>query len=96
MVVVAGALWAMRRSLFEPLPPGAVGDDALQPSRLILRGYRIYLEEGARSYDYPTSLDTEFGRKVRTLAGLIQVVRWLPALLSPGAPSRSRSRLDSL
>lgn len=86
MVVVAGALWAMRRCLFEPLPPGAVGDDALQPSRLILRGYRVVLEEAARSYDYPTSLDTEFGRKVRTLAGLIQVVRWLPALLTPANP----------
>lgn len=86
MPVVAGALYAMRRSLFEPLPAGAVGDDALQPSRLILRGWRVVLEEGARSYDYPTSLDTEFGRKVRTLAGLIQVVRWLPGLLTPANP----------
>jgi cellulose synthase/poly-beta-1,6-N-acetylglucosamine synthase-like glycosyltransferase len=86
MVVVAGALWAMRRSLFEPLPAGVVGDDALQPSRLILRGCRVVLEETARSYDYPTALDAEFNRKVRTLAGLIQVVRLLPALLTPANP----------
>ncbi len=86
MPVVAGALYAMRRSLFEPLPAGAVGDDALQPSRLILSGWRVVLEEGARSFDYPTSLDTEFSRKVRTLAGLIQVLRWLPALLSRANP----------
>ena len=36
----------------------------------------------AIAYDYPTRLDMEFQRKVRTLAGLFQVVRSYPRLLN--------------
>jgi cellulose synthase/poly-beta-1,6-N-acetylglucosamine synthase-like glycosyltransferase len=86
MLVVAGALYAMRRALAQPLPADTLIDDAFQPSRLILRGFRVVLEESARSYDSPTSLDTEFRRKLRTLAGLIQLVRRMPALVTPSNP----------
>jgi hypothetical protein len=47
------------------------------------RGYRLIVEENARAFDYPTDIGTEFGRKVRTLAGNFQILRHYPWLLTP-------------
>lgn len=78
-----GCIYAMRRQLARPLPPGTINDDMYLPLNAFLRGYRIVLDESARAYDIPASLRTEFRRKVRTLAGVYQIVRLLPALLGP-------------
>jgi hypothetical protein len=42
------------------------------------------MDSRARAYDIPTSLDIEFRRKIRTLAGNYQILRAYPALLGPG------------
>lgn len=78
-----GCIYAMRRQLARPLPPGTINDDMYLPLNAFLRGYRVVLDESARAYDIPASLRTEFRRKVRTLAGVYQIVRLLPALLGP-------------
>jgi hypothetical protein len=39
-------------------------------------------------YDFPTALNSEFRRKVRTLAGLIQLTWLLPGLFSSRNPMR--------
>jgi cellulose synthase/poly-beta-1,6-N-acetylglucosamine synthase-like glycosyltransferase len=83
LLVVTGCVYAMRRSLAGPLPPGTLIDDAVLPTRALLQGHRIVFEETARAYDYPTALDAEFRRKVRTLAGLFQLARLCPRLLNP-------------
>jgi hypothetical protein len=41
------------------------------------------VEPSAKAYDDPTSLATEFRRKVRTLAGNYQIMQLYPALLGP-------------
>ena len=74
LLVVTGCLYAMRRELAEPLPAGALGDDIFMPQSILRKGYRVVFEEGARAYDYPTAADVEFGRKIRTLAGLYQYI----------------------
>jgi hypothetical protein len=51
-----------------------------------LDGYRIVFVEEARAYDTPTALDTEFRRKVRTQAGIYQLVSALPRVLTPANP----------
>lgn len=78
-----GCIYAMRRQLARSLPPGTINDDMYLPLNAFLRGYRIVLEDSARAYDVPASLRTEFRRKVRTLAGVYQIMRLLPALLGP-------------
>lgn len=85
LVVVTGCIFALRRSLAVPLPPGILVDDAFLPACVSLAGYRIVFEDRALAYDEPTPLETEFGRKVRTLAGLFQLVRALPRMLLPFA-----------
>jgi poly-beta-1,6-N-acetyl-D-glucosamine synthase len=83
-VGVTGAVYAVRRALFEPLPADAILDDVLLPMRIVRRGYRVVFEPAARAYDSAAaSSREEFTRKVRTIAGNFQLFareRWL---LSP-------------
>lgn len=76
-----GCIYAMRAELAAPLPRGAILDDLQLPLRAFFRGYRIVWEAGARAYDHPTSIGSEFRRKVRTLAGVYQTIAAYPALL---------------
>jgi biofilm PGA synthesis N-glycosyltransferase PgaC len=79
-----GCIYAMRRSLATPLPPGTLNDDMSLPLGAFFQGYRVVFEESALAFDYPTQLASEFRRKVRTLAGVYQVTKQYPALLGPG------------
>ena len=72
LLVVTGCIFAMRRELTVSLPADTLGDDIYLPQAAFLRGYRVVFEPGARAYDYPTSMDVEFRRKVRTLAAMYQ------------------------
>jgi biofilm PGA synthesis N-glycosyltransferase PgaC len=78
-----GCIYAMRRSLAKPLPPGCLLDDVFLPLQAYFAGYRVLLEPEAKAFDYPTTLDSEFRRKVRTLAGNYQLIGYLPNLLGP-------------
>ena len=77
-----GALYAIRRELAVPIPEDTLVDDMYLPLAAFFRGYRLILEETARAIDYPARVKTEFGRKVRTLAGNFQLLRRYPALLN--------------
>src|SRR5205085_1070151 len=79
-----GCIYAMRRNLAVPLPSGVLLDDVFLPFAAFFKGFRLILEPAAKAYDSPTSLDTEFRRKVRTQAGVYQLLRYYPQLLGPG------------
>lgn len=78
-----GAIYAMRRHLARPLPAGVLLDDVYLPMLVFFAGKRVIFEQRALAYDYPTSLDTEFSRKVRTQAGVYQIIGYFPQLLGP-------------
>jgi cellulose synthase/poly-beta-1,6-N-acetylglucosamine synthase-like glycosyltransferase len=78
-----GSIYAMRRALARPLPPDTLLDDLYLPFCAYFQGYRLTWEPGAKAFDYPASLQTEFGRKVRTLAGVYQIIGMFPQLLIP-------------
>jgi cellulose synthase/poly-beta-1,6-N-acetylglucosamine synthase-like glycosyltransferase len=81
---VSGSIYAMRRSLWTPLPPGLILDDLWVPMKLVLGGHRIGFEPNAVAVDRRrTTADQEFSRKVRTLTGNLQLVAWMPAVLLP-------------
>lgn len=83
VVGATGCIYAMRAALAGPLRADAILDDVNLPLRAFFQGYRVILDETARAYDYPTSLGSEFRRKVRTLAGVYQTIGEYPALLGP-------------
>ena len=76
-----GPFYAMRRELAVSIPGDILLDDMYLPLAAFFRGYRLIVEPRARAYDYPTTLRTEFRRKVRTLAGNFQILRAYPDLL---------------
>lgn len=78
-----GSICAMRRELASAMPPGTLLDDVYLPLCAFFRGYRSVWEPEAKAYDDPASLKTEFWRKVRTLAGVYQVLGMFPRLLIP-------------
>lgn len=78
-----GAIYAMRRELARALPEGILLDDVYQPLQAYFQGYRITWEPGAKAFDYPASLGVEFQRKVRTLAGVYEIIGLFPGLLLP-------------
>jgi poly-beta-1,6-N-acetyl-D-glucosamine synthase len=80
---VYGGFYAVRRELTRPLPEETILDDMLQPLSVIRQGYRSVIDVRARVYDvWPKSCHVEFSRKVRTLAGLFQLLQLAPWLLS--------------
>lgn len=79
---VTGCIYALRRSLAEPLPAGTLTDDAVFSLRAFFRGYRVIFDPAAVAYDYPTAEGGEFSRKLRTLAGLWQLHARMPTLFS--------------
>jgi cellulose synthase/poly-beta-1,6-N-acetylglucosamine synthase-like glycosyltransferase len=82
MMGATGPFYAIRRELFRPMPKDLLLDDMFVPLNAFFEGYRLIVEEDARAFDYPTGVETEFWRKVRTLAGNYQLLRYLPELLS--------------
>src|SRR5262245_32285023 len=79
-----GAIYALRLSLWRPLPPGTILDDVLAPMRAVLAGARIVFEPRATAFDWtPRDSTREAARKVRTLAGNIQIIELEPRLLVP-------------
>ena len=86
-VGVYGGFYAIRRELAVPQPAGMILDDMFQPLSIIRQGYRSVLDVHAYVYDtWPTRIEQEFRRKVRTLAGNFQLFRLAPWTLTPGNP----------
>jgi cellulose synthase/poly-beta-1,6-N-acetylglucosamine synthase-like glycosyltransferase len=83
MLGATGSIYAIRRELAPRIPADVLLDDVYVPFAVALRGFRIFFEDEAKAYDLPTALHAEFWRKVRTQAGVYQILFHFPALLSP-------------
>jgi poly-beta-1,6-N-acetyl-D-glucosamine synthase len=72
-VGATGAIYAIRRTLFRPIPPDTLLDDVLIPMGVVRQGYRVVFDSAAIAYDKVSgSRRQEFLRKVRTIAGNFQ------------------------
>lgn len=87
VVGATGALFAMRRELYSPLPAGTLLDDVLTPMNVVRAGKRVLFLDTAIARDRIFSeRGKEFSRKVRTLTGNYQLLQLAPWLLSPRNP----------
>jgi poly-beta-1,6-N-acetyl-D-glucosamine synthase len=74
-VGATGAIYAIRRALFAPIPTDTLLDDVLIPLRISAQGYRVVFEREARAFDRVAATPRqEFTRKVRTIAGNLQLL----------------------
>jgi poly-beta-1,6-N-acetyl-D-glucosamine synthase len=79
-----GALYAIRRDTFCPIPADLLLDDVAIPMQIIQQGFRCGFEPAAIVYDVPSpSAAAEETRKRRTIAGNIQLVARYPQWLLP-------------
>lgn len=80
----AGPLLALRKSLWTPLPRQTVLDDVLGPMRMVLAGKRfVYAADAVAVETYAMNRRHEYDRRVRTMAGNVQLLRLEPRLLWP-------------
>ncbi len=83
-VGVTGAIAAVRRELFRPIPAGTLLDDVYWPLQVAMLGYRVVHDCRACAFDrLPPNPRDELRRKVRTLAGNFQLAALLPGSLLP-------------
>jgi cellulose synthase/poly-beta-1,6-N-acetylglucosamine synthase-like glycosyltransferase len=81
-----GALFAIRRELFEPVPQFGVIDDFLIAMRVRTKGYRIvYDPEAIGEEELAPDVRHEFKRRVRIGAGNFYALRYTSELLRPSA-----------
>lgn len=81
---VTGAIYALRRECFVPLPVDTILDDVAIPFEVIRQGYGVKYEPRALAYEHATvDAQGEFARKRRTLAGNYQLIVRYTDLLNP-------------
>jgi cellulose synthase/poly-beta-1,6-N-acetylglucosamine synthase-like glycosyltransferase len=85
VISATGAIYAIRRSLFQPVP-GDVTDDFVISTGVIEQGYRLVFAPDAVAFEPVSSgSDVEFGRKVRIATRGFRSVLARRALLDPRA-----------
>lgn len=87
VIGATGALYAIRRRLYEEIPSTTILDDVAIPMNVVRRGKRVMFQPSAIARDSLfTDKGKEFARKVRTLTGNYQILWLAPWLLSPANP----------
>lgn len=79
-----GEMFALRKSLYEPIPPAVINDDAELTFSIIKKGFRILYEPAAQSHEL-ASIDIvdDFFVKVRMVAGGFQTMSRHTGFLLP-------------
>lgn len=80
-----GAIYALRRNLFSPLPPGTIVDDFVMPLTAKLRSgcCIVYDTDAVAREESAPDIRAEFRRRARIGAGAFQSLATLWPLLSP-------------
>jgi cellulose synthase/poly-beta-1,6-N-acetylglucosamine synthase-like glycosyltransferase len=84
VIGATGAIYGVRRSLFQDMPPNLILDDVYLPLRIAMLGHRVVMAPRAVAFDVPSQdQKAEYARKRRTMVGNIQLLAVIPGLLSP-------------
>ena len=85
-----GGLFAIRKSLYEPLPASTIVEDFVLSMRVLERGFRVIIEPAARATEPAcASAREEMKRKIRIGAGNWQALTLNKAVLNPKFGLRS-------
>lgn len=82
VISATGAIYAVRRELFQPAPPDAT-DDFMVSTGVIAQGKRLVFEQDAIALESPASNSGEYQRKVRILTRGLRAVYYRRELLLP-------------
>ena len=80
----AGELFAIRHTIFQPIPADSLIEDFVMTMNIVLRGHRvIYEPEAIASEDDLLSLQGDWERRAHISAGCFQTLFRMPELLNP-------------
>ena len=82
VISATGAIYAVRRELFQPAPPDAT-DDFMVSTGVIALGKRLVFEQDAIALESPASDSGEYRRKIRILTRGLRAVYYRRELLLP-------------
>ncbi len=81
---VNGALYALRKNLYMPIPSHIINDDFMIGMQVHLAGHRLVYEDAAFAIEESApSVQAEFQRRTRIGTGAFQSLRYLKGLLNP-------------
>jgi cellulose synthase/poly-beta-1,6-N-acetylglucosamine synthase-like glycosyltransferase len=84
MLGATGAMYAIRKNLYQQVPHHVVLDDMYIPFRVIEQGYRAIFEPEAKAYDNAAEdPKEEYRRKTRTLFGNFQIFQIFGHMFNP-------------
>ncbi len=79
-----GAIYAVKKELYEDIPNETILDDVLTPMNIVMQGYRCIFDPCAIAYDSVSKdIHSEMTRKIRTLAGNWQLLKIKPSIVLP-------------
>lgn len=79
-----GAIYAIRKELFQAVPDDTILDDVVIPMSCLTQGYSVKFDSEAVAVDpQPATMEFETKRKIRTLAGNWQMLFRHPSWLLP-------------
>jgi cellulose synthase/poly-beta-1,6-N-acetylglucosamine synthase-like glycosyltransferase len=79
-----GGIFALRREVYEPLPPNTIVEDFVLTMRILEKGWKVLFEPGAVGVEPPClSSQAEMVRKIRIGAGNFQALFLTHKLLLP-------------
>jgi cellulose synthase/poly-beta-1,6-N-acetylglucosamine synthase-like glycosyltransferase len=77
-LTASGAIYALRRACYTPLPPDTIVEDLLVPMNARRRGYRVLYDPEAVGTDFAAStVAGEFTRRIRVATGSFRALRQL-------------------
>jgi cellulose synthase/poly-beta-1,6-N-acetylglucosamine synthase-like glycosyltransferase len=85
LVGANGAIFAIRRSLYRPLPPTTINDDFLLAMDIRRQGYQVVYDPEACCYEETSNIQQEFRRRVRIGSGDLRALKETWRMLSPTA-----------
>ena len=84
-----GAIYLIRRSLFDPLPKNVINDDLVISLRIYQKGFPIVFADDAIAEEESEGINSvEIKRHIRDSAGHVYAARFLTSLLNPLKPKR--------
>jgi hypothetical protein len=84
IICVTGCAYVMHRRFWRDMPAGLICDDLWSTYSVVTNGGRVGIVTEARVTDPRRfTREDEYARRLRTMTGMLQFVRWFPAVMSP-------------
>lgn len=87
LVGANGAIFAIRRDLYRPLPAGTINDDFLIAMDIRRQGFSVVYDPEANAFEETSTVQQEFRRRIRIGSGDLRALRQTWTMLSPLAGS---------